>query len=278
MSQTDTADTAGSARRLRCGACRADVALPAFTMAFQPIVDLETGGVYANEALVRPIGGGSAADVLRQINEQNRYSFDQACRVKAIELAARLGMQSILSINFLPNAVYQPAACLQKTFEAAERARFPLHHLMFEVTENEPSRDPGHLRSIFKEYKRHGMITAIDDFGAGHSGLNMLADFQPDVVKIDMALTRNIHLDRVRTSITRSIVSLCQDLSMSVVVEGVETLEEAVAMRNLGVRLFQGYLFARPAVEQLPLVSTEVLASVRDAVNSSQNDARPRVA
>ncbi len=171
-------------------------------------------------------------------------------------------METLLSINFLPNAVYQPAACLRKTFEAATAANFPVHHLMFEVTETEPARDAGHLRSIFKEYKRHGMITAIDDFGAGHSGLNMLADFQPDVVKLDMALIRNIHLDRVRRSIAKSIVSLCADLNMSVIAEGVETLHEAIAMRELGVRLFQGYLFARPAVEQLPLVPAQIIAAV----------------
>jgi EAL domain-containing protein (putative c-di-GMP-specific phosphodiesterase class I) len=139
------------------GACREDVPLPASTMAFPPIIDIDTTEVHAHEAL---------------------------------ELAAQLGMESLLSINFLPNAVYQPAACLRKTFEAAERTGLPVHHLMFEVTGNEPARDVGHLQSIFNEYKRHGMITAIDDFGAGHSGLNMLADFQPDVPKIDMALTR----------------------------------------------------------------------------------------
>jgi EAL domain-containing protein (putative c-di-GMP-specific phosphodiesterase class I) len=250
---------------MKCGACRTDVSLPSFTMAFQPIVDIDTRGVYAHEALVRPTAGGSAADVLSQINEQNRYSFDQACRVKAIEIAARLGMDTLLSINFLPNAVYQPAACLQKTLEAARRLDFPVHHLMFEVTENEPSRDVGHLQSIFNEYKRHGMITAIDDFGAGHSGLNMLADFQPDVLKIDMALTRSIHSDAVRTKIVGAIAGLCRSLHISVIAEGIETIEEAVALRALGIRLFQGYLFARPATEQLPPVP----ASLFDAVQAA---------
>jgi EAL domain-containing protein (putative c-di-GMP-specific phosphodiesterase class I) len=232
-------------------------------MAFQPIIDIDTATVYAYEALVRPTGGGSAADVLSQINEQNRYRFDQACRVKAIELAARLEMDAILSINFLPNAVYQAAACLQKTFEAASRAHFPVHHLMFEVTENEPARDVGHLQSIFREYKRNGMITAIDDFGAGHSGLNMLADFQPDVLKIDMALTRAIHADDVRTKIAGAIVGLCRSLEISVIAEGIETVEEAVALRNLGVHLFQGYLFARPVIEELPAVPSKIIDSVR---------------
>lgn len=251
-----------NARKPRCSACRNDVTVPEFTMAFQPIVDIETAEIYAYEALVRPPGGGSAYDVLSQITEENRYAFDQGCRVKAITLAARLEMTALLSINFLPNAVYQPAACLQKTFEAAESACFPLHHLMFEVTENEPSRDIGHLQNIFTEYKRHGMITAIDDFGAGHSGLNMLADFQPDVLKIDMALTRAINTDAVRYEIARAIIGLCRSLHISVIAEGVETVDEAVALRELGVRLFQGYLFARPAVEQLPQIAMEAIDKI----------------
>jgi len=234
-------------------------------MAFQPIVDIETADVYAYEALVRPVGGGSAYDVLTLINEENRYAFDQECRVKAITLAARLEVSTLLSINFLPNAVYQPAACLQKTFEAAERAQFPLHHLMFEVTENEPSRDIGHLQDIFTEYKRHGMITAIDDFGAGHSGLNMLADFQPDVLKIDMALTRAINTDTVRYEIARAVIGLCRSLHISVIAEGVETIQEAVTLRELGVRLFQGYLFARPAIEQLPGIASATIDAIRAA-------------
>lgn len=68
-------------------------------MAFQPIIDIESGDVYAYEALVRSPGGGSAADVLSHINEQNRYSFDQGCRVKAIELASRLEMDALLSVR-----------------------------------------------------------------------------------------------------------------------------------------------------------------------------------
>jgi EAL domain-containing protein (putative c-di-GMP-specific phosphodiesterase class I) len=259
-------------KRLACNACRVDVALPEFTMAFQPIVDLETGDTYAFEALVRPPGGGNAFDVLSRITDENRYAFDQACRVKAITLAAQMEMDALLSINFLPNAVYQPAACLQKTFEAAHKANFPLHHLMFEVTENEPARDIGHLQAIFTEYKRHGMITAIDDFGAGHSGLNMLADFQPDVLKIDMALTRAVNQDAVRHEIARAIVGLCRRLHISVVAEGVETVEEAVTLRDIGVRLFQGYLFAKPAVEMLPDVPRSVIERVQVSHAASMLD------
>lgn len=223
-------------------------------MAFQPIVDVEMGSVYAYEALVRPIGGGTAAQVLEQITDLNRYAFDQACRVKAITLAKQLAMDSLLSINFLPNAVYQPAACIRATLDAAQRHGFPLHHIIFEVTESEPSRDPKHLAAIFKEYKKHGMLTAIDDFGAGHSGMNLLAQFQPDIIKIDMNLTRNIQADRVRQIIVHSTVRMCQDLGISVIAEGIESLQEAETLHEIGVRLFQGFYFARPATECLPTI------------------------
>jgi EAL domain-containing protein (putative c-di-GMP-specific phosphodiesterase class I) len=93
----------------------------------------------------------------------------------------------------------------------------------------------------------------------------MLADFQPDLVKLDMALTRSIDTDTVRAKIAGAIIGLCERLQISVIAEGVETVQEAVMLRELGVRLFQGYLFAKPAVEQLPRVP----ASIIDAVHSA---------
>jgi EAL domain-containing protein (putative c-di-GMP-specific phosphodiesterase class I) len=240
-------------------------AFPPFTMAFQPIVDIETAAVYAYEALVRPLHGGGAADILNRMNDQNRYAFDQLCRVKAIELAARLRLDGFLSINFLPNAVYETATCLERTLDAARSAGFPLHHLIFEITENEPTKDIRQFREIFDQHKRHGMITAIDDFGAGHSGLNMLANFQPDIIKIDMELTRRIHADSVRRSIARAIISLCKDLEISVIAEGVETVDEAVTLQSLGVSLFQGYLFAKPAIESLPAIVPGAIDAVHAA-------------
>src|SRR5690606_9191292 len=107
---------------------------------------------------------------------------------KAIELAARLfprdGALPRLSINFLPNAVYEPAACLRATLGAARKNDFPREAIMFEFTENEEVRDTAHLRAIITEYRRQGFTTALDDFGAGFAGLGLLADFQPDLIKL----------------------------------------------------------------------------------------------
>ncbi len=148
-------------------------------MAFQPIIDVRSREVFAYEALVRGLDGSGAAHILGQVNNDNRYQFDQACRVKAVRLAAQLGMDCHVSINFLPNAVYEPAACIRTTLEAAQQHQFPTNRLIFEITENERVVDKDHLKRILQEYRRRGFETAIDDFGAGYSGLNLLAILKP---------------------------------------------------------------------------------------------------
>ena len=103
-----------------CGDCGTDESLPfKFSYAFQPIVDLHKRQIFAHEALVRGPQGESAQSVLGQITQANRYRFDQACRVKAIKTAAQLKMSTMLSINFLPNAIYRPEVCIRTTLEAA---------------------------------------------------------------------------------------------------------------------------------------------------------------
>lgn len=221
-------------------------------MAFQPIVDAVLDRVFAYEALVRGPNGEPAASVLSQVDDTNRYVFDQACRVTAVEMASRLGMREHLSINFLPNAVYEPHRCLQTTLAAAKSSNFPVERILFEVSESESSRDISHLKQIFEEYRRQGFATAIDDFGAGHSGLNLLADFQPDFVKLDMQLIRGIDADRPRQVIVRHIMAMCLELGITAIAEGIQTREEYLALRDQGVVLFQGFYFARPAFESLP--------------------------
>ncbi len=238
-----------------CAACRDGQALDfEFTMAFQPIVDLRDRSVYAYEALVRGLDGSSAQSILDRVTEQNLYAFDQACRVKAVELAAALGMPCRLSINFLPNAVYQPEACIRATLQAAQRCGFPTERIIFEIAERENLLDKAHLQGILHAYRRHGFLSAIDDFGAGYAGLNLLADFQPDLLKIDMALVRGVDRHPVRQAIVRSIVGLCHDLGVQALAEGVETDDELHTLRGLGIDLFQGYLLARPALQALPPV------------------------
>jgi EAL domain-containing protein (putative c-di-GMP-specific phosphodiesterase class I) len=226
-----------------------------FSMAFQPIVDLSQGDIFAYEALVRGLHNEPAGDILARVNEQNRYRFDQMSRVKAIEMASTLRMPTQLSINFNPNAVYRPETCLRATLKVAARLGFPHQRIIFEITEGERIADHAHLREIVREYKRQGFRTAIDDFGAGYAGLNLLTEFQPDIIKLDMVLIRDVDQDRVRQVIVRGVLQVCRELGITVIAEGVETREELMFLRDAGIHLFQGYYFARPGFEVLPLVS-----------------------
>jgi EAL domain-containing protein (putative c-di-GMP-specific phosphodiesterase class I) len=220
-------------------------------------MDIERNAPFAYEALVRGPNGESAWSVLSQVTAANRYAFDQQCRVKAIETAAKAGLietPARLSINFLPNAVYSPAACIQLTLKTARATNFPTDRLIFEFTENEEMVDPAHVANIIATYQKMGFGTALDDFGAGHAGLNLLARFQPDMIKLDMELIRGIDASLPRRMIVESVVRMAESLGVTVIAEGIETEGELNALRAIGVRYIQGFYFAKPAFEALPVV------------------------
>lgn len=243
---------------MTCQGCTNGAAFgSSFTMAFQPIMDTRRGAVFAHEALVRGSDGSGAGSVLSLVDPNNRYAFDQQCRVRAIELAAQLFPRDEmphLSINFMPNAVYEPRACIRRTLETARRTDFPLDRIIFEFTEVEKL-DTAHLLNILKSYREIGFKTAIDDFGAGYSGLNLLTRFQPDIVKLDMDLIRGIDTDRVKQIVVSRTLDMLRDLGVTAVCEGVETAGELEVLRDLGVDLLQGYFIARPTFEGLSPVS-----------------------
>ncbi|OOV99441.1 S6 modification regulatory phosphodiesterase RimA [Pseudomonas sp. MF4836] len=244
--------------KTRCEGCQQSQPLDFdFAFAYQPIVDLRDRSIFAHEALVRGVHGEGALTVLNQVNDSNRYRFDQRCRTQAIAGAAQLGMQSHLSINFMPNAVYRPELCIRSTLEAARQHNFPLDRLIFETLESEHVDNYRHLTNILREYREFGFKTAIDDFGSGYSGLNLLADFQPDLIKLDMALIRDVDRDRVRQAIVRGIVTICAELSITVIAEGIESAGERDFLADCGIFLMQGYWFAKPAFKALAEVPPE---------------------
>lgn len=244
-------------REIGCRGCKGGAELPMdFTMAFHPIVEVGSSTVWGYEALVRGVDGQGAGEILSLVTDENRYKFDQACRVKAIELAGSLfppGGDTKLSINFMPNAVYEPAACIRATLEAARRVGFGHHQLMFEFTENERMRDVAHVQRIVSEYRKQGFITALDDFGAGYAGLNLLAAFQPDLIKLDMELIRGVATSSARQVVIACVLEMARALEIEVIAEGIETETELSALRAAGIKLFQGYLFAKPTIETLPV-------------------------
>lgn len=236
------------------------------SFAYQPIVDIAAGEVFAYEALVRGRSGEPASAVFAAIGPAQLYLFDRFARIRAITLAAALGLKSNLSLNFMPKSLDSLPDAISSTIDAARAASIPLQRIFIEVTENEIIHDPGRFASAMNAYRAQGLRFAIDDFGAGFSGLNLLADFQPDIVKLDMQLVHDIDSHGPRQAIVRAVIQACDDLGIDVLAEGVETEAEHRWFKRNGVRLFQGYFFARPAFEALqqplyPLAPVTLAAS-----------------
>jgi EAL domain-containing protein (putative c-di-GMP-specific phosphodiesterase class I) len=226
----------------------------AASYAFQPIVDIAVGRVFSYEALIRGLGNEPAFQVLDQVPRDQLYQFDRDGRVAAIALAARLELECHLNLNFLPRSLLVIADSISSLVDAAALKQLPAERIILEVTESEVIADYAQFAELLNEYRARGLKVAIDDFGAGYSGLNLLADFQPDQVKIDMNLLRGIERHGPRQAIVRAVSQVCGDLGIDVIAEGVETVEEYLWLAGHGITLFQGYLFARPGFECFPSV------------------------
>jgi EAL domain-containing protein (putative c-di-GMP-specific phosphodiesterase class I) len=191
--------------------------------------------------------------VLSAFNGEALDRFDRDARCRALELAAALGLDASLSLNLRPGTLESLPDAISSTIEAAQSAKIDLERVILEVTEAELIHDTVAFADRMNAFRARGIRLAIDDFGAGYSGLNLLADFQPDLIKLDMKLIRAIDGSGPRQAIVRAVLQVCKDLGIDVVAEGVETLDEFRWLQRRGIELFQGFLFGRPGFEVLPM-------------------------
>jgi len=223
-----------------------------YTFAFQPIVSATQKKVISYEALLRGGNNESALKVLERIPPTEMHRFDAECRRDAIELAARLGLDRQLNLNFLPQNITASQDALPSTLETAARCNIRAEQIVLEIVESEIIHDIPRFIANINAHRHTGIKIAIDDFGAGYAGLNLLAEFQPDMIKLDMNLVRNIDKKGPRQAIARGIARTCLDLGIDMIAEGVETPAEFAWFRAEGIELFQGLLFAAPGFEQFP--------------------------
>lgn len=242
-----------------------------FTFAFQPIVDVSAGlRPFAYEALVRGRNGEPAETVFSQIADRDMLAFDAACRCKAVGMAAFFGIRAKLSLNISAAAICDYRFGLHSTLRAASLVDWPAERLIFEMTEHAPVKNPAKLMRWMAAARNRGVTVAIDDFGAGYASINGLLQLRPHMLKLDMQLVRDIDTDASRQAMVRGILETCKYFDCAVVAEGVETDAEFRILRECGVRLMQGYLFAGPAFESIPQSPTGSLSKtdVRDRLSS----------
>ncbi|SDF45703.1 EAL domain, c-di-GMP-specific phosphodiesterase class I (or its enzymatically inactive variant) [Terriglobus roseus] len=228
-----------------------------FSMAFQPMVNVTTGDIYAYEALVRGPQGQSAASILGRLKESEQFLFHQNCRNYAMRLATNLGItksNAALSINFLPRAIRTPEACCAMTLTAAKSLNFPYERMIFEMTDAGRLLNTEQVRTVAREYQRNGFRIAlsIDDLQSALSEKAICRQIRADILKLNMAITRNLHLHPHSQAAIASLQSICHAEEMDLIAEGVESPEEYVALLQCGIEHMQGYLFAMPGFESLP--------------------------
>lgn len=224
------------------------------TMVFQPIASLLDGRITGMEALARfnlePQQGpdrwfADAAEVGLSTD------LEMAAARDAVAHVDRFPAGAYISINLSPESV--TSASFQGVFSST-----PVERVVVEITEHAPVEDYAALAHALSEFRERGGRLAVDDAGAGFASLRHILRLAPDIIKLDVTLTRGIDVGEASQAMAGALATFASKTHASIVAEGIETAEELNTLRHLGIFHGQGYLLARPG--PLPLSSPYIRA------------------
>ncbi|MGA4517649.1 EAL domain-containing protein [Solibacillus silvestris] len=175
------------------------------------------------------------------------YALDRLCRMAAVKYAAVLKKKTF--INFIPTSIYSPEYCLQSTVKLANLLEIDPNQFVFEVVESEQVDDINHLKSILDYYNKKGFQYALDDVGEGYNTLEMLGDIKPHYMKLDMKYVQGVNTDFEKQNTARQFLKKALEIGATPLAEGIETQEDFEWLKQIGYKLFQGYLFGKPSIE-----------------------------
>ncbi|HBQ0202191.1 TPA: diguanylate phosphodiesterase [Klebsiella pneumoniae] len=226
------------------------------SFAFQPIVDPFACEIISWEALLRTPDGQSPGAYFAGLTGDDIYLADLHSKRLALSLAGKLGLRNkALSINLLPMTMVKAPNAVAFLLDEISRNDLIPEQIIVEFTEREVISRMDDFTDAVRKLKGAGINLAIDHFGAGFAGLSLLAQYQPDRIKIDHELIRNIHQDGPRQSIVQAIIKCCTSLEIAVSAVGVERAEEWMWLESAGISQFQGNLFASARLGGLPAVA-----------------------
>ncbi|MBO1272435.1 GGDEF domain-containing protein [Shewanella sp. 4t3-1-2LB] len=223
---------------------------------FQPIVNIDANRMYGFEALSRgpeqsPLY--SPIHLFRAAEQQGRLSeLETLCRTLAVQQFQQQQLPGKLFINISPMALLDPRHPKGHTLRLAQQLGLPPSSIVIELSEQYPAEDIDLLKSCLDYYRHQGFQVALDDLGAGYSGLRLWSELAPDYVKIDRHFIDRIDQFPVKQEFVRSIVTLCQSLTCQVIAEGIETEAELAVLQRLGIQLCQGFLLGKPQPHPSP--------------------------
>ncbi|WP_461205695.1 EAL domain-containing protein [Clostridium sp. DL1XJH146] len=225
------------------------------TTMFQPIVSISGNTVTGVEALSRGTDGKSGeiiAPILlfEEAKKKNlNLELDRLCREKALSSFSKLYKEDEDILLFLNIDTSILEKCIDSNYllQSVKRYNIEPSRIIIEVNESQCGNEKI-LKKFIKRYRDYGFLIALDDVGAGFSNLNRLSIVFPDIIKIDRALIKNIHNNYYNQEVLKSLVKLSNKLGAVIIVEGVETEEEALKVLQLGGNAIQGYYFLKPVL------------------------------
>lgn len=237
---------------------------------FQPIISLRDGEVMGHEALSRILCQSvipSTEELFQLAGEHNcLWDLELLCRVKSMEAAYILmkpPYDKKLFINVNPKIMHDIKFKNGFTKEYLKKFDITPENIIFEITERDAIKDMKSFQNVVEHYKSQQYQIAIDDAGAGYSGLNLISDIHPHFLKLDMKLIRNIDKDRLKYALVKSMIELSYIADISLIAEGIETKEELKTLINLGVQYGQGYYIQKPS-EDIKEIEPNLIEYIKD--------------
>jgi EAL domain-containing protein (putative c-di-GMP-specific phosphodiesterase class I) len=223
---------------------------------FQPIVALRERRVLGYEALSRGPAGSVYQMPLRLFEMAAEadlvFELDRKCRRRALLSASGLPAGAKLFVNVFPSAMYDPEFQGQALVALAETHGLSPDRVVLEITEKSAIENYGVFVEALAELTRHGFSIAVDDVGAGYSGLEKIAHLNPRYLKFDRELVRSIDSSYIRREMTRALKAFADRIGSTIIAEGIEREGELQALLDLGIEFGQGFLLGRPAAAFLP--------------------------
>lgn len=234
---------------------------------FQPIISLRNGQVYGYEALSRitlencSFHIGEAFEIAHEMN--CLWAFEKICRVQSIKASSKKPKGAKLFLNVDPSIIHDKEFKSGITREKLKKNNLDCSDIVFEATEYSAIQDINTFRESLCHYRQQGFQIAIDDVGSGYSGINRIFEINPQFIKIDMELIRNIENDERKRSFVAALVQFASDSKIAVIAEGIETQEQLETVVSLNIDYAQGYFFARPG-EKFETISSNVQKCMKE--------------
>ncbi|HEX9187553.1 MAG TPA: EAL domain-containing protein [Vicinamibacteria bacterium] len=223
---------------------------------YQAIFRLQDRTIMGFEALSRgPRGSGlETPDALFDVAKANDLlvELDRLCRNRALLSSGRISSSTKIFVNTLPATMRDPQFHDKALIDFLERAQVAPHRIVIEITEHLVIENHTIFRDTMEDFKALGMSFAVDDVGAGYSGIDLIAKLGPDYLKVDSGLVQDVHDRKANRAMVKAIIDLAESIKAKVIAEGIEKEEEAQTLRALGVDYGQGFHLARPDTGQEP--------------------------